>query len=295
MLGHDHEQSARVLVDQGARATDAVDEVESELFGLHGVACLDVHDGADHVCGHDAVRPVEAVFGVERRPRALLLVLRDAGRVLRRCPLSRLVELVGMQAEDVDAGEPDRSADRRVGTESGPEDVALAVEADLLADGAVDDEERCRARRALPDSPGGVRLLGDRLPCRQHHREVLGAASGHGGVDRGQAHSEMAVQVGDGEEDFFRIARHRREELVDVRLRRGNDRQPVGPLLRPVVLQDLAHLVGVDLGWRHFFFQRRCAHLNPPLPESAGRRASRSAHVRAPPLVLRLAIGCRTA
>jgi hypothetical protein len=94
MLGHEHEQRARVLVDERARAADGVDEVECELLGLHAVTRLDVDDRPDHEGGHDALGGVVPELGVERRPRALLLVLADQRRVLRRRALRGLVELV---------------------------------------------------------------------------------------------------------------------------------------------------------------------------------------------------------
>src|SRR5690606_37825281 len=119
---------------------------------------------ADDVRGDDALVGGEAVVDVEGRPRALLLVLADHGRVLRGRALRRLVEFVRVQPEDVDAAEQDGPPDRRLRPEPGAEDVTLAVDAELAPGGAVDHEERRGAGRRLPDAARGVRLLRDRLP-----------------------------------------------------------------------------------------------------------------------------------
>src|SRR3989442_9975679 len=62
--------------------------------------------------------------------------------------LRRLVEDAGLGAEAIERDEADGAAHGRVGPPTGPEDVGGAVEAEALADRAIDDDERGRSAGA---------------------------------------------------------------------------------------------------------------------------------------------------
>src|SRR5690625_69413 len=140
---------------------------------MSGMARLDEKGAANVAGGDGAVALVKPVIHVVRLPRTLLLVLGNAARVLCWRGLGRLIEKLWFELEHVQHGEPDRPADRRIRAEPRPEDVAFAIDAESLDDGAVDHEKRGRAGGALPAriAAGAGRLEG--LPRGEHHGEVL--------------------------------------------------------------------------------------------------------------------------
>ena len=92
-------QALTVSWIESAGTPDRVRDVERELLGDGGVSRLDVRHRSHRHRRHRARGDVKAVLDVERRPWRVLLVLRDARRVLGRVALGRLVELAGAEAE----------------------------------------------------------------------------------------------------------------------------------------------------------------------------------------------------
>ncbi len=164
VLGAQHQGGADRLVDERPGPRDRAGQVGGQLLGHHGVPGLDVHARPDHHRGHRAVGRGQAELLVQGRPRALLLVLRDARGVLGRRALGGLVELVRAQAERVDRTEPDGPPDGGVGPEARAENVPRAVQAEPLAHRPVDDQERGGPGSGLPDGPADVPLGDQRLP-----------------------------------------------------------------------------------------------------------------------------------
>ena len=190
MLGHDHEQSARVLVDQGARARMLSTKSRASCSG--SIVCR------ASICMTDRItiavtccRTGESVFSVKSRPRAVLLVLArcrpstspaspespgraygDAGRstLMQASRMARPIVALARNPEPKMLPRLFRPISSRMGpltTRNGAVPVVL-----------------CQ----IP--LGGVALLGDASHAARTTGKVLGPASGHGGVDRRCAHRE---------------------------------------------------------------------------------------------------------
>src|SRR5204863_3291835 len=79
---------------------------------------------------------------VERLPRALVFVLGDAVRDLRRAALRGAVAGARQTATDIHEHEPDGTPDRHVGAEALTERVVAGIDPDLTRDRTIDDDER---------------------------------------------------------------------------------------------------------------------------------------------------------
>src|SRR4029077_6852028 len=104
-------------------------------------------------------------------PAAVLLVLGDAERELRRLPEGRAIEPARDAAEDVQQDEAERAPDRGVRAARVPERVVRRVHADLAPDRAVDDDHWCAAARARGAAVEEEGLLAHRLPGGRDDRE----------------------------------------------------------------------------------------------------------------------------
>src|SRR5580692_592462 len=153
-------------------------DINRQLLRHPRMPRLDMHARPDDNSRHRAISSSKPELRMKTRPRALLLVLPDAERVLRRRPLRSLVQLVWPQPERVQHAEPDRPPDRRVRPEPGPEHVPPAVQPDPLPHRPVHDQEWRGPGRRLPDPANRVPLTSQRLPRGHHHREVQGQAPG---------------------------------------------------------------------------------------------------------------------
>src|SRR6188472_893365 len=83
----------------------------------------------------------KALFDVQRLPRAFFFVLADTKGELGRMTHRRFGNLLRFGAADVPNHEPYRAANRRVGTKPVAQGVVPTVDADFLADRAVDNRE----------------------------------------------------------------------------------------------------------------------------------------------------------
>ena len=191
-------------------------------------------DGARRLGGEDgdgALVAVEAALDVQRLPAAQLFMLADAGADLPRLAERRHVDLAGPAAADVADHELQGAANRRVGARSLTEDVRPAVEPDRVADGSVDDDERADEVGGGQHAVQVERIGAGRFHRGDDHREVLGLAAGHDGVDGDLldgGRSEIGRHVG-----HYLGGRPRRagEHPRDARLGRRHHRQAVGQAL----------------------------------------------------------------
>ena len=106
-------------------------------------------------------------------------------------------------------------------------------------DRAVDDEQRRRhvGRRLHPVEVEC--LFGQRQHRRAHHGGVFGLAPGHHHVDRQHLARQAAVARRHLAFDQIRVAAQRRDKPVDQRAGRRHHRQPVGPALLEIPLDQI--------------------------------------------------------
>ena len=201
-----------------------------------------IADGARRLGREDgdrALPAVEAALDVQRLPAARLLVLADAGAELPRLAEGRHVHLARPPPADVADHELQGAADGGVGARPLAEDVAPAVESDLVADGSVDDEERA-------DEVGGgqhpVQVEGvgaGRFDRGDDHRQVPGPAAGHDGVDGDLLHrgrGQVGRHVGHHLAGLPRRAgQHPRHPFLG----RRHHRQAVG---QPLLVEELERI-----------------------------------------------------
>ena len=182
MLGRqDDERLARA---EAAQARHRVGEGHHD--GLRRLAVVAQHVvrplGGEHGDGTGLTR--QPARDVQRLPRALLLQLGDAERVLAGMPLRGAIEQARQGPQAVERDEADGAPQRGVRAPAGSEHVAAGVEAEARSDRTVDDEQRRRAAGAGDRAVQREGGIGHRLQRGQQHRHVLGPAAGHHGVDR---------------------------------------------------------------------------------------------------------------
>ena len=217
----------------------------------------------------------EPPLHVERLPRALLLVLGDAEGVLARMSLAGVVEDAGGDAEGVDDDEAHGPADGGVGPVARPVEVDARVDAELVADRSVHNEQLAattRARvadvevRAVPVTPPFVRPPFER---GQDDREVLRPAPGHDRVDGGQPDRHLTPVLRHPQDDLLGIATGHVQKGPHPLLGRRDDRQTV----RPPLLREELHRLHVVCGGDY----RLIAH-RPPRPFPDDRPDSPDRH-----------------
>jgi len=142
------------------------------------------------------------------------------------------------------------------GRKPGPNAAAGRVEPQLMPDRAVDHDHRGGPAGGLPAAAAGGALAHQRVERGQHHREVLRQAAGHGRVDGGQVDRAVPADLLELADDLVRAPAGGRQELLDQRLRRGDQRQAVGPALGVAVFDGGLGLFGVR-GWCHSGSVRR--------------------------------------
>ena len=135
------------------------------------------------------------------------------------------------------------------------------VEAELLDDGAVEDDQRVAARRVAAVLDAVFRIAHG-FDQRDEHRHVFGPAAGHHAVDRDAPDGGGAFVGQQDAEHFVRAAVGKAQERFDVLARRRHDGQPVGELVLVEIAVDFleaafdddvarAGLGRVALGLRH--------------------------------------------
>ena len=160
------------------------------------------------------------------------LVLGEQHRELARCPDGVHVQVPWIPVADVLEREDEPAAyddvDPRLPSRS--ERSPLRVDAQLACDGAVDHEQRTIGAGGHQEAPGILRVhRRERLGPRDHHRQMLGFAPGHDGVDRDLAHGGVAGAGRKQAYDVVRIQRRALEHRLDP-LRGGWDHwEAVGP------------------------------------------------------------------
>ena len=241
MLGAEHEHDVVVFAEPViATHTRVAGVLHQRIQDALGGATREIARRCELHDRHDRGRALvgtEPALHVHRRPVAGFFVLAEAERVAQRPRERRAIEKAGDGAAHIADDESQRAADGRVGAEPGPEAAGVTVHADLVADGPVDDHGVCRARQRAGGRVAIAHRIEMRPHCRDDRGEVLGLAPGHHRVDR--------CLLG-GDHDLAR--RHRAEQRVG--LEAGNaqealdlfgcgrdDRQPVGPTLFEIVLE----------------------------------------------------------
>src|SRR3972149_2132997 len=154
----------------------------------------------------------------ERLPGAGLLVLGDAVGVAPGVAEGGQGDLAGPGAAQVHQDGAEGPADGRVGAEPGAEDPEARVQPDARRVGAVDDDGRGgevgRGLEPVEVEDGVAR----RLHGRQDHREIVGAAAGHHGVD-GDLLDAGAAAGGGGEAamKFADLLKERTQGRINVK------------------------------------------------------------------------------
>ena len=222
-------------------ACRACSPMASRIFSGVGIELGDLKEPHHRLDGdHALVGPVAELY-VQGRPSGRFLVLAEAERVAQRPAEAGPVEFAGNGPADVPDDQAEGAADGGIGPESRTEACLTAVNPDLLAHRAVDDD---RVRRAGEGGGGRVGVgLGLQVGAdgRHHHREVLGAAPCHHGIDGRFLGGHRDIARGYGPEHFVGVqpsgGQHGRDRFGGG----GDHGQAVGP---PELEAGLERLVG---------------------------------------------------
>ena len=182
--------------------------------------------------GHRAVLGPAAALDVQRRPRALRLVLGDhvgvLARVARRCrgrarPGSVPITLRITRR----TARPTVALERQ----PGPKRLSPAVEVEPPRDGPVDDHQDGGAAGGGGGPVIAPPRVGDALDRRHHDRHVLGPAARHDRVDRHLLGAHRHLAIRDEGDLRVRLEARRVQHGAHRRLGGRHDGQAVGPPL----------------------------------------------------------------
>ncbi len=186
---------------------------------------------------------------MERRPRAVRLVLGDDVGVLAGVAEGAAVEAARQRPDHVAHHEAHRTAHRGVGAEARAEQVVAGVELQALADRPVDDHEHAGAAGGGGRPVVAPARVGHGLDRRDHHRHVLRQATGHDGVDGDLLRAHRHLAVGDEADLGPWLLARRVEHGLHRAFCRRHHRQAVGPSLLEAEL-DRAGQVGSAVAGR---------------------------------------------
>ena len=148
-----------------------------------------------------AARDAEVL--AERAPRARFFVLADHEAEPTGIPHRGHIDAAWRGTADVAQDQLQCPADRRIRASGIREDVAPAGEAEFVAHGTVDDDQRSREVGRALDPVDIQSLVAQRSHERHEHAHVLGPASCHDTVRRDLLHGGLAI-----------VGRHVRNDLA---------------------------------------------------------------------------------
>src|SRR5216684_4846886 len=200
---------------------------------------LDVQVASHHLSRHRASIAGEPALDVQRLPRAVFLVLRDATAIFCRRALRALVELMRPDTKSVHDDQAQRASDGRVGPVARAENVVPAIKTEAVANRPVNNDDLALSGCTL-EQPGYLPGAGgEPVNDGENYREILRSAARHYRIDCRLPHRASAVQVLHRHHDFVGIAIGLGEELVDEFLERRDYGETVRPALRVAVLDRL--------------------------------------------------------
>src|SRR5262245_30844886 len=170
-----------------------------------------------------------AVFDMVWGERTVLLVLANAVGVLGRIAKGALVEVGRPAPANVEHDEANGAANGGIGPVAGAERIRAAVHADRAGNRAVDDHQRRRQVGRRLHAVEIERWVGESEHGGTYHRGVFGFAAGHDHVDGENLAGQRAPAWRDLALDEGWVAAQRRNDGVDLVLRRRDDGQTVGP------------------------------------------------------------------
>ena len=179
--------------------------------------------------GDRALLAPEAALDVQRRPRALGLVLGDHERELAGVAERAAVEQPRHRAAHVAHDQAHGTADGEVGPPARPEEVVARVDVELTGDRAVDDHQHSRAAGRGARPVIAPARIADALDRGDHDRHVLRATAGHDRVDRHLLRRDVHRAVGDEGDLAVGLELRRLQHRPDPGLGGRDDRQPVRP------------------------------------------------------------------
>jgi len=166
---------------------------------------------------------------LQRRPRALRLVLGKAKRIAPGLAEAGEGDRAGPAAADIVHQQAQRAADRGIGLPAGTEHAEAAIDADLARHRSVDDQHRrdvlVRGLHAAHVEVG----IEHALDRGQHHRQIFRPATRHHGVGSDLLDSGEPFQGLDLAQHLGRRPVGEGERLLHPRHGRRHDRQAVAP------------------------------------------------------------------
>ena len=134
-----------------------------------------------------------------------------------------------MGAADVELHQPDRPANGAVGLPAGTVGARTAVEAEVVANWPVDDDQRGAGMSSGLDGVEVEHRVAHGLHCSYNHRQVLGTAPGHHRIHGQLLHRGRAPNGRNLADDVLGTQRSRGQHGSYTLGSGRDDRQAVGP------------------------------------------------------------------
>src|SRR5437762_2848960 len=232
VLGPEDDERLAAQVDVvAARGRRGPGQRQAQRLGRRRAVIVDVGGRLCAAEGDAALAGPEAALDVERRPRRLRLVLREAVGKLPAVAERRTVLAPGPGAPHVLEAEPQAAADHRVRPVALSERVRAARDPETPAERPIDDEERrARVGRRLDRVQVEARL-GDGADGGDDHREVLGQGAGERRVHRDRLERRDPAAGRERRDDLVPALCQVAQQTRDALLGRRQHGQPVRPAL----------------------------------------------------------------